>query len=68
VTGQRSNQLNYVPAMLRVLRAVAELNPDLPKYNQFMTTISRSRKVDNRSSIRRTKSGYRKESAGTPAK
>jgi hypothetical protein len=51
VTGQRSNQLNYVPAMLRATGGGFDSGPS--QCNQFMSTISRSRKVDNRSSIRR---------------
>src|SRR5579862_5686783 len=56
VTGQRSNQLNYVPAMLRATGG-GGFESEPSQCNQFMTTISRSRKVDNRSSIRRRRSG-----------
>ena len=51
VTGQRSNQLNYVPAMLPATGGGGFESVPC-RCNQFITTISRSRKVDNRSSIR----------------
>src|ERR1700722_16354632 len=50
-TGKRFNQLNYVPAILRERGGGGFETVPYP-CNQFITTISRSRKVDNRSSIR----------------
>jgi hypothetical protein len=49
VTGQRSNQLNYVPAIVAsAWKQLRTETADRSSRMQFPTTISRSQRVDNR--------------------